>query len=59
MNFDGISVCTLPREARLVLVLYGRSIVPAEGGDSKDQQPRIQQEELGWAALQFFNFEGY
>ncbi|XP_026466110.1 phosphatidylinositol 4-phosphate 3-kinase C2 domain-containing subunit beta isoform X2 [Ctenocephalides felis] len=57
MNFDGISVCTLPREARLVLVLYGRTIVPAESGDSKDQQPRIQQEELGWASLQFFNFD--
>ncbi|KAG8329494.1 Phosphatidylinositol 4-phosphate 3-kinase C2 domain-containing subunit alpha [Homalodisca vitripennis] len=55
LNFEGTSVCELPRECRLVLVVYGRSVTPAtEGGEGGE----VTQVELGWSAVQFFNYEG-
>lgn len=33
LNFENIPICTLPREARLIFVLYGCTSEPAEGGD--------------------------
>ncbi|XP_053661051.1 phosphatidylinositol 4-phosphate 3-kinase C2 domain-containing subunit beta [Anopheles marshallii] len=66
-------VCTLPREARLVLVLYGCTREPVEGGndggsatgagpppgvnDSAGSEGRMTKVELGWGSLQFFDFE--
>lgn len=46
-----INICSLPREARLVLTLYGREMVTI------DKQTQLVQSELGWASLQLFNFE--
>lgn len=51
----------LPRESRLVMVLYGRSI--AKSADSSDHDghegsQQMSEVELGWASLQFFNFDG-
>ncbi|XP_063237766.1 phosphatidylinositol 4-phosphate 3-kinase C2 domain-containing subunit beta [Bacillus rossius redtenbacheri] len=59
LNFETTSVCMLPRESRLVLVLYGRTELPPET-DSKEErgEPRMLEVELGWAATQFFNYEG-
>ncbi|KAL1459698.1 hypothetical protein WDU94_011655 [Cyamophila willieti] len=56
LQFDQTSVCLLPREARLVLVLYGRTIQPQEGSN-ESPEPEVTQVELGWTSLQFFNFE--
>uniref|UniRef100_A0A8D8S4J0 Phosphatidylinositol 4-phosphate 3-kinase C2 domain-containing subunit alpha n=1 Tax=Cacopsylla melanoneura TaxID=428564 RepID=A0A8D8S4J0_9HEMI len=56
LQFDQTSVCLLPREARLVLVLYGRTVLPQEGSNDSPE-PEVTQVELGWTSLQFFNFE--
>ncbi|PNF36119.1 hypothetical protein B7P43_G10961, partial [Cryptotermes secundus] len=55
MSIESTSVCMLPREARLVLVLYGRTMQPPE---NSGEEPRINEVELGWFAMQCFNFEG-
>lgn len=56
LEFRGISVCQVPREARLVLVLYGRTLQPAEHESSAENA--MQKEELGWSAIQFFDYDG-
>ncbi|KAJ9600687.1 hypothetical protein L9F63_026176, partial [Diploptera punctata] len=55
LNLESTSVCMLPREARLVLVLYGRTLQPPE---NSGEEPRINETELGWFAMQFFNYDG-
>ncbi|XP_055594425.1 phosphatidylinositol 4-phosphate 3-kinase C2 domain-containing subunit beta [Uranotaenia lowii] len=60
------SVCTLPREARLIFVLYGVTREPVEGdkqdgstsgADEAVQAGKVTKYELGWSAIQFFDFE--
>lgn len=51
----GHPLCMLPRESRLVLCLYGRTLLPQE---KDDDEPKIERAELGWTALQLFNCEG-
>lgn len=58
MEFRGISVCQVPREARLVLVLYGRTLQPAEHESNSSAENAMQKEELGWGAIQFFDYDG-
>ncbi|XP_076289347.1 phosphatidylinositol-4-phosphate 3-kinase catalytic subunit Pi3K68D isoform X2 [Lasioglossum baleicum] len=58
LEFHGISVCQVPREARLVLVLYGRTLQPTEHESSSSTENTMQKEELGWGAIQFFDYEG-
>lgn len=51
----------LPRESRLVLVVYGRSITKAADNsdpDGHDGSQQMSEVELGWVSLQFFNFDG-
>lgn len=51
----------LPRESRLVLVLYGRSVTKSTDNsdhDGHDSSQQMSEVELGWASLQFFNFDG-
>ncbi|RZF38830.1 hypothetical protein LSTR_LSTR000533 [Laodelphax striatellus] len=57
LNFEGVNVCVIPRECRLVLVIYGRTEAPATEG-SEGGTPKVTQVELGWAAIQFFNHDG-
>uniref|UniRef100_A0A336MPB8 phosphatidylinositol 3-kinase n=1 Tax=Culicoides sonorensis TaxID=179676 RepID=A0A336MPB8_CULSO len=61
LMFEQISVCTLPREARLIFVLYGCVNEPVDPQDpnAKNQttEGRITKIELGWTAVQFFDFE--
>lgn len=57
LNMEGISVCQLARESRMVLVLYGRTIEPQDK-DDQSSQPKFNQQELGWASIQFFDFNG-
>ncbi|XP_050441435.1 phosphatidylinositol 4-phosphate 3-kinase C2 domain-containing subunit beta isoform X2 [Adelges cooleyi] len=54
LEFDNMSVCLLPRECRLVLVVYGRTF----NTEGQDTSATVSQTELGWASLQFFNVEG-
>ncbi|XP_011297544.1 phosphatidylinositol 4-phosphate 3-kinase C2 domain-containing subunit beta isoform X2 [Fopius arisanus] len=57
LEFRGISVCQVPREARLVLVIYGRTVQPTEH-ESNSNGSSMQKEELGWGAIQFFDYDG-
>jgi len=65
VNFDSTSVCLLPREARLVFVLYGCMKEPVSGSDepssnvsqSNDTTKNGVKIEIGWTAIQFFDFE--
>lgn len=62
MSFDDVSVCTLPRESRLVFVLYGCTKEPVDAPDnsqnaSSSQENRVTKVELGWSSIQFFDFE--
>jgi len=52
---NALPLCMLPRESRLVLCLYGRTLLPQE---KDDDEPKIERAELGWTALQLFNCEG-
>ncbi|XP_043472101.1 phosphatidylinositol 4-phosphate 3-kinase C2 domain-containing subunit beta [Leptopilina heterotoma] len=58
MEFRGISVCQVPREARLVLVLYGRTLQPTEHENNSSNEGAMQKEELGWGAIQFYDYDG-
>ncbi|XP_015599951.1 phosphatidylinositol 4-phosphate 3-kinase C2 domain-containing subunit beta isoform X3 [Cephus cinctus] len=58
LEFRGISVCQVPREARLVLVLYGRTLQPTEHESNASNEGAMQKEELGWGAIQFFDYDG-
>lgn len=54
LEFENMSMCLLPRESRLVLVVYGRTF----NTESQDTSTTVSQTELGWGSLQFFNVEG-
>lgn len=58
LEFRGISVCQVPREARLVLVLYGRTLQPTDHEANSSNEGSMQKEELGWGAIQFFDYDG-
>ncbi|KAF2883089.1 hypothetical protein ILUMI_23081 [Ignelater luminosus] len=57
LDMEGVLVSSLAREARLVLVIYGRTLQQQDSNDNANT-PQYKQEELGWAAVQFFNYEG-
>lgn len=70
LRFDRISIATLPRESRLIFVLYGCTTEPAEGsnannsstangtsGDGNSADRKVAKIELGWSSIQFFDFE--
>ena len=67
LNFDNIPICTLPRESRLIFVLYGCTTEPATENDSNStnnadhsepgQMRKVTKVELGWCAIQFFDFQ--
>lgn len=54
---DDVPISSLARESRLVLVIYGRTLETPESNDNA-APPVYKQEELGWAAVQFFNYQG-
>ncbi|XP_070490549.1 phosphatidylinositol 4-phosphate 3-kinase C2 domain-containing subunit beta isoform X2 [Chironomus tepperi] len=61
--FDDVPVCSLPRESRIVFVLYGCLKQPVDGQATNDtsqnnhQEGEMLQEELGWTSIQFFDYE--
>uniref|UniRef100_A0A2H1VGX9 SFRICE_000012 n=1 Tax=Spodoptera frugiperda TaxID=7108 RepID=A0A2H1VGX9_SPOFR len=65
LNLEDVPVNTLPRESRLVMTLYGRSQRAVDGHDTQAQDSEeinmnVQYDlvELGWAAIQMFDFDG-
>lgn len=56
ITFDEIAISSLSRESRLVVVLYGRTEDESENNDPS--QPRFKQEEIGWASVQLFDYDG-
>jgi len=50
LTFDHLPMCILPRECRLVFSIVGRAF--DENGELTDKQ------ELGWASIQCFDFQG-
>lgn len=54
LNFDNINICLLPRESRLVFVVYGRS---SNSDQTSNTENTFIQTELGWASIQFFNYD--
>lgn len=54
LEFENMSLCLLPRESRLVLVVYGRTF----NTEGQDTSATVSQTELGWGSIQFFNVEG-
>lgn len=68
LNFDNLAVCQLPRESRLVFVLYGciKEVVENQNQNQSNQssdqsselnESKVTKVELGWGAVQFFDFE--
>lgn len=57
-EMDDVPISSLARESRLMLVIYGRTIETPEGNDNQNE-PKYKQEEIGWTAIQFFDYEGY
>ncbi|XP_030748867.1 phosphatidylinositol 4-phosphate 3-kinase C2 domain-containing subunit alpha isoform X3 [Sitophilus oryzae] len=59
LDFEDIPINTLARESRLVLQIFGRTQENPENDDSKNSNgPIFKEEEIGWAAVQFFDYEG-
>ncbi|XP_025834319.1 phosphatidylinositol 4-phosphate 3-kinase C2 domain-containing subunit beta-like [Agrilus planipennis] len=57
LDLEDVLINTLAREARLVLVIYGRKLQNDEDKDSSSA-PQYKQEELGWASVQLFDYKG-
>ncbi|KAH8322857.1 hypothetical protein KR059_009178 [Drosophila kikkawai] len=58
LTFDQHPICTLPREARLTFVLYGKQAA-TEGDPNSEQNGERRQvtTELGWCSIQLFDFK--
>ncbi|EDV39394.1 uncharacterized protein Dana_GF24513, isoform E [Drosophila ananassae] len=58
LTFEQHPICTLPREARLTIVLYGKQAA-SEGEPNTDQNGERRQvtTELGWCSIQLFDFK--
>ena len=63
ISFEKSPICTLPRECRMIFVLYGTE--PAESDDNKTKSTNYDDtqmenkkisRELGWCAVQLFDF---
>lgn len=59
LEFADVPISNLARESRLVLHVFGRTLNTSETEESKNSNmPMYKEEELGWAAIQFFDYEG-
>nr|CAH7729175.1 unnamed protein product [Callosobruchus chinensis] len=58
LDFEDVPINSLARECRLVLQVFGRSLTTIETDESKgSNDPIYKEEEIGWSAVQFFNYE--
>ena len=53
ISFSSVAICTLPRESRLVLTVYGRRKVNDSDSGSGPEAEHI---ELGWTSQNFFRY---
>lgn len=53
ISFSSVAICTLPRESRLVLTVYGRRKVTDSDSGSGSEAEHV---ELGWTAQNFFSY---
>jgi len=53
VSFSSVAICTLPRESRIVLTVYGMMKL-ADGDAADGAEPK--RVELGWTAQNFFRF---
>lgn len=59
LEFEDVPISNLARESRLVLQVFGRTLDTTETEESKNSNmPLYKEEEIGWAAVQFFDYEG-
>ncbi|KAJ8958339.1 hypothetical protein NQ318_017485 [Aromia moschata] len=59
LEFEDVPINSLARESRLVLQVFGKSLANSDSEDAKNSSaPVYREEEIGWAAVQFFNYEG-
>ncbi|CAG9823212.1 unnamed protein product [Phaedon cochleariae] len=59
LEFEDVPINSLSRESRLVLQLFGKTLVTTESEETKNTNlPFYKEEEIGWGAVQFFNYEG-
>uniref|UniRef100_A0A1B0A2K1 phosphatidylinositol 3-kinase n=1 Tax=Glossina pallidipes TaxID=7398 RepID=A0A1B0A2K1_GLOPL len=57
ITFEKNPICTLPREARLLFVLYGIQIAENEPNSNESTEKRQITTELGWCAIQLFDYK--
>ncbi|KAM7355935.1 phosphatidylinositol-4-phosphate 3-kinase catalytic subunit Pi3K68D isoform 2-T2 [Cochliomyia hominivorax] len=57
ITFDKNPICTLPREARLIFVLYGTQAAENEQNNAENGERRQVTTELGWCAIQLFDYK--
>lgn len=57
ITFEKNPICTLPREARLIFVLYGTRVAENEPNGSENNERRPITNELGWCAIQLFDYK--
>ncbi|XP_018801021.1 PREDICTED: phosphatidylinositol 4-phosphate 3-kinase C2 domain-containing subunit beta [Bactrocera latifrons] len=55
LTFDKNAICTLPRESRLIFVLYGTQTAENEQNTDANGERRQVPTELGWCAIQLFD----
>ncbi|CAD7005638.1 unnamed protein product [Ceratitis capitata] len=55
LTFEKNPICTLPREARLIFVLYGTQTAENEQNTDANGERRQVPTELGWCAIQLFD----
>ncbi|XP_074032269.1 phosphatidylinositol-4-phosphate 3-kinase catalytic subunit Pi3K68D [Leptinotarsa decemlineata] len=59
LEFEDVSINSLARESRLVLQVFGKTLLPSDSEEAKNSSmPVYKEEEIGWTAVQFFNYEG-
>ncbi|KAG5888356.1 hypothetical protein JTB14_020756 [Gonioctena quinquepunctata] len=59
LEFEDVPINSLARESRLVLQVFGKTLVASDSEEAKNSNiPVYKEEEIGWAAVQFFNYEG-
>lgn len=59
LEFEDVPINILARESRLVLQLFGKTLTTADSDESKNSnEPVYKEDEIGWTAIQFFNYEG-
>lgn len=59
LEFEDVPINSLSRESRLVLQVIGKSLAASDSEEAKNSSvPVYKEEEIGWTAVQLFNYEG-